>query len=140
MNTEITTSTAAYPLAGMPVTNGIFTTVKGDDFETKAKIFNAVNDAKPVSDLSGKPFEIADLVIEATEFVNEKTGEIEPSVRTIFITPSGDAYQAFSGPVFNAAKRILALLGDPSAWPAPLKVRVTEEGSGKNRFYKLALA
>nr|DAR86061.1 MAG TPA: Single stranded DNA binding protein [Caudoviricetes sp.] len=140
MSTEITTSTAANPLAGMSVTNGIFTTVKGDDFETKAKIFNAVNDAKPVSDLSGKPFEIADLVIEATEFVNEKTGEIEPSVRTIFITPTGDAYQAFSGPVFNAAKRILALLGDPSAWPAPLKVRVTEEGSGKNRFYKLALA
>lgn len=140
MSTEITTSIAANPLAGMTVTNGIFTTVKGDDFETKAKIFNAVNDAKPVSDLSGKPFEIADLVIEATEFVNEKTGEIEPSVRTIFITPSGDAYQAFSGPVFNAAKRILALLGEPSQWPAPLKVRVTEEGSGKNRFYKLALA
>lgn len=139
MSTEITTSTAANPLSGMAVTNGIFTTVKGDDFETKAKIFNAVNDAKPVSDLSGKPFEIADLVIEATEFVNDKTGEIEPSVRTIFITPSGDAYQAFSGPVFNAAKRILALLGEPSAWPTPLKVRVTEEGSGKNRFYKLAL-
>ena len=135
MSTEITTSTAANPLAGMAATNGIFTTVKGDDFETKAKIFNAVNDAKPVSDLSGKPFEIADLVIESTEFV----GEIEPAVRTIFITPSGDAYQAFSGPIFNAAKRILTLLGDPSQWPAPLKVRVTEEGSGKNRFYKLTL-
>nr|DAT80157.1 MAG TPA: Single stranded DNA binding protein [Caudoviricetes sp.] len=139
MSTEITTSTTANPLAGMSVTNGIFTTVKGDDFETKAKIFNAINDAKPVSDLSGKPFEIADLVIESTEFVNEKTGEIEPAVRTIFITPSGDAYQAFSGPVFNAAKRILTLLGDPAQWPAPLKVRVTEEGSGKNRFYKLTL-
>lgn len=139
MSTEITTSIAANPLAGMTVTNGIFTTVKGDDFETKAKIFNAVNDAKPVSDLSGKPFEIADLVIESTEFVNEKTGEIEPAVRTIFITPSGDAYQAFSGPIFNAAKRILTLLGEPAQWPAPLKVRVTEEGSGKNRFYKLTL-
>lgn len=139
MSTEITTSIAANPLAGMSVTNGIFTTVKGDDFETKAKIFNAVNDAKPVSDLSGKPFEIADLVIESTEFVNEKTGEIEPAVRTIFITPSGDAYQAFSGPIFNAAKRILTLLGEPAQWPAPLKVRVTEEGSGKSRFYKLTL-
>lgn len=139
MSTEITTSVAANQLAGMSVTNGIFTTVKGDDFETKAKIFNAVNDAKPVSDLSGKPFEIADLVIESTEFVNEKTGEIEPAVRTIFITPDGDAYQAFSGPIFNAAKRILTLLGEPAQWPAPLKVRVTEEGSGKNRFYKLTL-
>lgn len=139
MSTEITTAIAANPLAGMSVTNGIFTTVKGDDFETKAKIFNAVNDAKPVSDLSGKPFEIADLVIESTEFVNEKTGEIEPAVRTIFITPSGEAYQAFSGPIFNAAKRILTLLGDPSQWPTPLKVRVTEEGSGKSRFYKLSL-
>lgn len=136
MSTEIATTS---PLAGLAVQNGIFTTVKGDDFETKAKIFNAVNDANPVSDLSGKPFEIADLVIESTEFVNEKTGEIEPAVRTIFITPSGDAYQAFSGPIFNATKRILALLGDPSQWPAPLKVRVTEEGSGKNRFYKLTL-
>lgn len=139
MSTEITTSVAANPLTGLSVTNGIFTTVKGDDFETKAKIFNAVNDAKPVSDLSGKPFEIADLVIESTEFVNEKTGEIEPAVRTIFITPDGDAYQAFSGPIFNAAKRILTLLGEPAHWPAPLKVRVTEEGSGKNRFYKLTL-
>lgn len=139
MSTEITTSTAANPLAGMTVTNGIFTTVKGDNFDTKAKIFNAVNDAKPVSDLSGKPFEIADLVIESTEFVNDKTGEIEPAVRTIFITPSGDAYHAFSGPIFNAAKRILTLLGEPAQWPAPLKVRVTEEGSGKSRFYKLTL-
>lgn len=139
MSIEITTSNASNPLAGMTVTNGIFTTVKGDDFETKAKIFNAVNDAKSVSDLSGKPFEIADLVIESTEFVNEKTGEIEPAVRTIFITPSGDAYQAFSGPIFNAAKRILTLLGDPAQWPAPLKVRVTEEGSGMSRFYKLTL-
>ena len=83
MSTEITTSTAANPLAGMNAANGIFTTVKGDDFETKAKIFNAVNDAKPVSDLSGKPFEIADLVIESTEFVNEKTGEIEPAALPI---------------------------------------------------------
>ena len=139
MSTEIATANTANPLAGMAVTNGIFTTVKGDDFATKAKIFNAVNDAEPVSDLGGKPFEIADLVIEAAEFVNEKTGEVEPSVRTIFITPSGDAYQAFSGPVFNAAKRILALLGDPSSWPAPLKVRVTEEGKGVNRYYKLTL-
>lgn len=139
MSTEITTSTVVNPLAGMAATNGIFTTVKGDDFEAKAKIFNAVNDAVPVSDLSGKAFEIADMVIESTEFVNEKTGEIEPAVRTIFITPSGDAYQAFSGPVFNAAKRILTLLGEPSQWPAPLKVRVTEEGKGLNRYYKLTL-
>lgn len=139
MSTEISTSTTTNTLPGMVATNGIFTTVKGDDFETKAKIFNAVNDAEPVSDLGGKPFEIADLVIEAAEFVNEKTGETEPSVRTIFITPSGDAFQAFSGPIFNAAKRILTLLGDPSQWPAPLKVTVTEEGAGKNRFYKLTL-
>jgi len=78
-------------------------------------------------------------VVAAGVFVTEKTGEIAPAVRTIFITPSGDAYQAFSGPIFNAAKRILTLLGEPSSWPAPLKVRVTEEGSGKNRFYKLTL-
>lgn len=113
--------------------------MKGDDFQTKTKVFNAVNDAENISELGGKPFEISDMVIEATEFVNEKTGEIEPAVRTIFITPDGKAYQAFSGPVFNAAKRILTLLGDPGQWPAPLKVKVTEEGKGINRFYKLTL-
>lgn len=128
------------PLSGLTTTNGIFTTVKGTDFDSRRKIFSAVNDAKPVSDLNGKSFAIADLVIEATEFVNEKTGEVEPSVRTIFITPDGDAYQAFSGPVFNAAKRLLGLLGEPESWPEPVKVSVTEEGKGTNRFYKLALA
>ena len=138
MATDITTTDS--PLSGLTTTNGIFTTVKGTDFDSRRKIFSAVNDAKPVSDLNGKPFVIADLVIEATEFANEKTGEIEPSVRTIFITPDGDAYQAFSGPVFNAAKRLLGLLGEPEAWPEPVKVRVTEEGKGTNRFYKLALA
>jgi hypothetical protein len=137
MSTEIATTTS--PLAGLAAQNGIFTTVKGDDFQTKTKVFNAVNDAENISELGGKPFEISDMVIEATEFVNEKTGEIEPAVRTIFITPDGKAYQAFSGPVFNAAKRILTLLGDPSQWPAPLKVKVTEEGKGINRFYKLTL-
>lgn len=137
MSTEI--ATTASPLAGLAAQNGIFTTVKGDDFQTKTKVFNAVNDAENISELGGKPFEISDMVIEATEFVNEKTGEIEPAVRTIFITPDGKAYQAFSGPVFNAAKRILTLLGDPSQWPAPLKVKVTEEGKGINRFYKLTL-
>lgn len=137
MSTEIATTTS--PLAGLAAQNGIFTTVKGDDFQTKTKVFNAVNDAENISELGGKPFEISDMVIEATEFFNEKTGEIEPAVRTIFITPDGKAYQAFSGPVFNAAKRILTLLGDPSQWPAPLKVKVTEEGKGINRFYKLTL-
>lgn len=136
MSTDITTTS---PLAGLAAQNGIFTTVKGDDFQTKTKVFNAVNDAENISELGGKPFEISDMVIEATEFVNEKTGEIEPAVRTIFITPDGKAYQAFSGPVFNAAKRILTLLGDPSQWPTPLKVKVTEEGKGLNRFYKLTL-
>ena len=138
MATDITTTDS--PLSGLTTTNGIFTTVKGTDFDSRRKIFSAVNDAKPVSDLNGKPFVIADLVIEATEFVNEKTGEVEPYVRTIFITPDGDAYQAFSGPVFNAAKRLLGLLGEPESWPEPVKVRVTEEGKGTNRFYKLALA
>lgn len=138
MATDITTTDS--PLSGLATTNGIFTTVKGTDFDSRRKIFSAVNDAKPVSDLNGKPFVIADLVIEATEFVNEKTGEVEPSVRTIFITPDGDAYQAFSGPVFNAAKRLLGLLGEPESWPEPVKVCVTEEGKGTNRFYKLALA
>lgn len=138
MATDITTTDS--PLSGLTTTNGIFTTVKGTDFDSRRKIFSAVNDAKSVSDLNGKPFVIADLVIEATEFVNEKTGEVEPSVRTIFITPDGNAYQAFSGPVFNAAKRLLGLLGEPESWPEPVKVRVTEEGKGTNRFYKLALA
>lgn len=138
MATDITTTDS--PLSGLTTTNGIFTTVKGTDFDSRRKIFSAVNDAKSVSELNGKPFVIADLVIEATEFVNEKTGEVEPSVRTIFITPDGDAYQAFSGPVFNAAKRLLGLLGEPESWPEPVKVRVTEEGKGTNRFYKLALA
>lgn len=138
MSTDIATTDSL--LSGLTTTNGIFTTVKGTDFDSRRKIFSAVNDAKPVSDLQGKPFVIADLVIEATEFVNEKTGEVEPSVRTIFITPDGDAYQAFSGPVFNAAKRLLGLLGEPESWPEPVKVCVTEEGKGTNRFYKLALA
>lgn len=137
MTTEI--ATADSPLSGLATTNGIFTTVKGTDFDSRRKIFSAVNDAKPVSDLQGKSFVIADLVIEATEFVNEKTGEVEPSVRTILITPDGDAYQTFSGPVFNAAKRLLGLLGEPETWPEPVKVRVTEEGKGTNRFYKLTL-
>lgn len=136
MSTEIATTS---PLAGLAAKNGIFTTVRGDDFQTKTKVFNAINDAENISELGGKPFEISDMVIESTEFVNEKTGEIDPAVRTIFITPDGKAYQAFSGPVFNAAKRILTLLGDPSQWPAPLKVKVTEEGKGINRFYKLTL-
>lgn len=136
MSTDITTTS---PLSGLTVQNGIFTTVKGDDFETKTKIFNAVNDAENISDLNGKPFKITDMVIESAEFVNDKTGEVERAVRTIFITPEGKAYQAFSGPVFNAAKRILTLLGDPADWPAPLKVRVTEEGKGINRYYKLTL-
>lgn len=136
MSTDITTTDT---LSGLAAKNGIFTTVKGDDFETKTKIFNAVNDAENISDLNGKPFEITDMVIEVAEFVNEKTGEVDQAVRTIFITPDGKAYQAFSGPVFNAAKRILTLLGDPSDWPAPLKVRVTEEGKGVNRYYKLSL-
>lgn len=138
MTTNITTTDSH--LSGLSTTNGIFTTVKGTDFDSRRKIFSAVNDAKSVSDLNGKPFVIADLVIEATEFMNEKTGEMEPTVRTIFITPDGDAYQAFSGPVFNAAKRLLGLLGEPESWPEPVKVRVTEEGKGTNRFYKLALA
>lgn len=86
MSTDIATTS---PLSGLAAQNGIFTTVKGDDFETKRKIFNAVNDAESISDLNGKPFEITDMVIETAEFVNDKTGEVDQAVRTIFITPEG---------------------------------------------------
>lgn len=138
MSTDIV-ATPATPLNGLATTNGIFTTVKGDDFETKRKIFSAVNDAVPATDLEGKPFQVSDVVMEPVEFTNEKTGEIETTVRTIFITPDGQAYQVFSGPVFNAVKRLLSLIGEPSTWPEPISVRLTEEGRGTNRYLKLTL-
>ena len=37
MSTDVTTTTNTSPLAGLAATNGIFTTVKGDDFQTKTK-------------------------------------------------------------------------------------------------------
>ena len=144
-STEIATTN----VAGALESAGVFTTVSGDDFSAKAKVFNAINSAKSLRDeiMASKggevPLKIADIVVQSVEITNETTGETENAARVILIDDKGVAHSGTSKGLLSSVKNIIQFLGEPATWPKDANVTfIAGEGVSRNgrRFMTLRLA
>lgn len=145
MSTEIATTN----VTGALETAGVFTTVSGDDFAAKAKVFNAINSAvnlreEIVKSKTGEVrIKVTDIVVQKVEVTNETTGEIEDAPRVILIDADGVAHSGTSKGLLSSVKNIIQFLGEPASWPADANVEfVAKEAMSRNgrRFMTLALA
>ena len=116
--------------------NAIFSTITGNNFESKVAVLNALSNSAPAADNLNKTIQLANVVIEAVDMADETTGEIVTQPRIVLIDADGTAYHAISGPAYRDVNRILALVGPPAGsetsepWPAPLPIHVLREGQG----------
>lgn len=115
----------------------VFSTLIGDDFDTKLALLEAVTDSQAIADNLNKPLRIVNVVIQAVELADDVTGELSEVPRTILIAEDGTAYHAISMGVFRAVETILGVLGHPSTWPSPINIEVKREGKAPRAYYTI---
>lgn len=103
-----------------------YCSIKGGDRATKAKLFNASNNPDhKVGDFINKKIKVKDMLVEIIEISDEETGEVTKQPRVVLIDEKGEAYQAVSTGIFNAAKKAIQIFGEPT-WDEPLEVIVKQ--------------
>lgn len=106
-------------------------------YEEKVDFAVAVMAAESAKDnILNKTVTVKDIIIQETEMVNEQTGELEPTARTVLILDDNKAYYAFGAPTYRDAKMLLAIFGDSLV--DPIKVKVTQGGTGTRKYLTLA--
>lgn len=116
--------------------NDFLCTIQDDGTrETKVKIYNAINSAeKSLADMLGKTIELVDVVAHPVQLIDEETGEMVDTIRTVLIDKNGVAYTAVSGGVTNSLQKLFMIFGMPT-WDEPVKVEVkqvkTRNGNNK---------
>lgn len=102
----------------------------------KVGFAKAVMSAKSAKDEKlNKVITVKEIIIQSTDMLNESTGELEPTPRTVLIEPDGSAYYAFGGPVYRDARTILAIFG--GFLPEPIDVKLTQGGTGTRKYLTL---
>lgn len=113
--------------------------------KSKTAIFNAINGAEDtVANHINEVLEVVDVVAHPIELVNEETGEIVRTLRTVLIDKKGKAYTAVSQGITSALSRIFSIIGSPEggAWhdePVKMKIRQVQTRNGANKVNTIEL-
>lgn len=118
----------------------VFSTITGDDFETKMLVLEATTASLPLAEHLNKKIELVNVVVQVIDMVNEDTGAVESVPRSILIDKSGTAYHAISSGVFKSLENIFGILGQPSEWAGPVSVKCVRGGSGTRQYMTLVPA
>lgn len=105
----------------------VYSSFKADDFETRKVVLAATTNAVPLVDHLNEHIALANVVVQAIQITDEKTGETDDAARTILIAEDGKAYAAVSGGIFRALTNIFGIVGQPHTWDKPLDIEVVQE-------------
>lgn len=118
----------------------VFSTLQGNDFDTKMQLLEAVTNSEPLSENLNKRIDLVNVVIQAVEMTDEATGEIREVPRVILIDDKGTAFHAISQPIFRAVETILGITGQPGTWPHALPIKVVKEGKAPRAYFTIKRA
>lgn len=104
-----------------------YCSIKADGDRAKAgMVYNALNNPDDrVSNIINKTIEIADVLIEAQDILDEETGEIERVPRVVLFDKGGKSYQAISVGILSSIKNLVLAYGEPT-WNPPIPVTVKQ--------------
>ncbi len=116
-----------------------------ETFDDRVALLNAVNDSSKLSEFmskhAGEEFDIENVAIQRVDLTNETTGETvaAPMVFLVGKDMKGNplCLSSVSVGVYNSVTQIIAILGEPSSWPAPLRVRPKSLETPKGRVFTL---
>jgi hypothetical protein len=94
-----------------------FSSIVPETKEQKIAFMNLLNgdddNTNPLGDHIGSHIQVADVVFNPYDKINEDTGEIEYGVLTYLITPENVVYVTSSKSVYFSMKRIFQVFGEP---------------------------
>ena len=93
-----------------------FSSIKPETKEEKIAMMNLLNSddvAQPLGENIGKQFQLADVIFNPYDKVNEDTGEMEFGVLSYLITPENIVYVTSSKSVYFSLKKIFMVFGEP---------------------------
>ena len=118
----------------------VFSTIKVESFADRITVIKAMTNAKKLGDNLGKTFNLTGWTAQAVDVVQD-SGELNPSVRVVLMADDGTAYDCVSTGIAKALSNLQAVLGEPSSWPEPVKVKAVEEKGRRGfRYTTLVLA
>ena len=109
--------------------SNVMSTFTGSEHADKLKVIAAMTAAVPVADNLGKTIKLSNVVIQPIEMADDNTGELTTVPRIILVDADGTSYSAISSGIFRSLENIFGILGQPSEWPEPLEVHVSEARS-----------
>lgn len=120
-----------------PKASHMLCTMKNDGtVESKAKIYNSINSPdKKLSECIGETINLKDVICHTVQLIDENTGEVFDTVRSILIDDKGVSYQAVSTGVNNSLSKIFQIFGSPENWekPLPIKAKQKQTNNGNNK-------
>ena len=107
------------------VESSFFCSIKDDGTRaSKIKIYNALNtQGEQLSDHINEELEIVDISAHTIKVVDNSTGELTQTLRTVLIAKDGTTYQAVSSGVISSLQKIFAIVGFPSWVDEPVIVK-----------------
>lgn len=100
----------------------VFSSIQGDDRETRIKVFNAVNASEnALSDHLGEPLAITDMVAHPIELTDEITGKPVQAMRVVLLDAEGNGYHSVSQGVVSSLQKIMGIVGQ-APWTPALEV------------------
>ena len=111
----------------------LYSSILADTFEGKKQTLNAITNSVAIADHLGATINLANIVVQVVEMVDEKSGEMTDQPRVILVDADGTAYHAISSGILKSVENTIGMLGEPSTWPEPVPIQVAEE-RGRNGF------
>lgn len=118
----------------------IFSTIKVDSFKDRLAVVQAMTNTQKLNENLDKTFELVNWIAQAVDVIDDN-GEVNKSVRIVLMAKDGKAYDCVSAGIAKALSNLQAVLGEPSSWPEPVKVKAVEERGRRGfRYTTLVLA
>ena len=121
--------------------SAVVSSFQTDNFETKAKVAQAVTNAEPLADHLGKELTLRNYVGQVIELPDEETGVLRAVPRIILLCDEGQFYAISSG-ILSALENLTGVLGEPHSWPIGARViveAVQERTRAKRNVFTLKL-
>lgn len=129
---------AAGPSGAVDIRNG-YTSIVGNDIETKKRVFKAVSSAVKLGENLNTTLAVVDILVQPVSGENEDTGVVEEYHRITLLTKDGKAYVAGSKGLYNSVQNILDIFRAPSTWTEPLEVVAVERKAPRGKYFALEL-
>lgn len=116
----------------------MFSTLRGEDFETRKAVLASMINSVPIADHLDVPLKLRHVLVQAVELTDEE-GMVNTSSRVTLITDDGTSYTGTSDGLFRSVRNILDILGDPNEWPEAVEIVVTAVKAARGKFFTVKL-